>query len=280
MDPFVQHEADEQTTLFYIDSWIREISYVTAGFTSRRGGASKGVFDSLNCALHVQDDADTVISNRTGLALALGMDPTAWTCAEQVHGSRVHVVTSTDRGAGRENRESAIQDTDAIITNLPDVLLTSFYADCVPLFFLDPVNKAVGLAHAGWKGTVQRIASKTVEAMGANYGTRPEQLLTAIGPSIGGCCYEVDQGVITHVQSLGFSDEIGYKTSGTGKYMLDLKIINRELMLQAGILPSHIEVSEWCTGCRTDLFYSHRKENGRTGRMASWIALKEEVMAL
>jgi YfiH family protein len=195
-----------------------------------------------------------------------------------VHGNRVHVVTAADRGRGRLDRDSAVQETDALITNETDVLLAMYFADCVPLYFLDPVTGALGLAHAGWKGTVADVAGETVRAMERTFGTKPADLLAAVGPSIGACCYEVDEAVLAHVrplaQRLKAGNESFFVSSGNGRAKLDLKEINRHFMIKAGILPSRIELTTWCTGCRTDLFFSHRMENGATGRMMSWLGRK------
>lgn len=257
---------------------------LTAGFSSREGGVSAAPWNGLNVGLHVGDRAEDVVRNRELLAEALGWPFEAWTCAEQVHGSRVYQVTSEDRGRGRDSRESAIGDADALMTNEKGVLLASFYADCVPLYFWDPKQEAVALAHAGWKGTVAEIAVRTVEAMREAYGSRPADIQAAIGPSIGGCCYEVDENVLRHVRPLleqlrvlGIEAADGLDgviaETAAGRARIDLKEINRQIMIKAGILPTHIEITQWCTGCRTDLFFSHRMEQGRTGRMASWIGL-------
>jgi YfiH family protein len=156
------------------------------------------------------------------------------------------------------------------------------YADCVPLYFFDPVRHAVGLAHAGWKGTVGGIARMAVRRMTESFGSKPEELLAAIGPSIGVCCYEVDEAVAAKVRPV--LEEIGPEPEqqervlqsgrSAGKYMLDLQTFNRLLLLEAGILSAHIELSHLCTSCNTDRFFSHRAEGGRTGRMVAWIALR------
>jgi YfiH family protein len=168
------------------------------------------------------------------------------------------------------------------MTDVPNVLLASFYADCVPLYFYDPEHQAAALAHAGWKGTVQQIAAETIQAMEQAYGSNPQTLVAAIGPSIGSCCYEVDGMVTAKVKrligELNLSDheqETMMTLSENGKANLNLKEINRQIMIKAGILPIHIEITQWCTGCRRDLFYSHRKEGGLTGRMASWIGIRK-----
>ncbi|WP_240702796.1 peptidoglycan editing factor PgeF [Cohnella luojiensis] len=264
----------EVPPLFMLKSWC-ELDGLTAGFTTRQAG---------NAALHVGDMPQAVIDNRRSVMEQLGWGFEAFTCAEQVHGSEVHIIAPGDKGRGRSDRASAIPDTDALITNESNVLMAMYFADCVPLYFYDPVSGSMGLAHAGWKGTIAEIAVKTVEKMQAQFGVQPANLLTAIGPSIGSCCYEVDQSVLKHVvllleslqagnPSLGASDIIK-PVAETDRAMLDLKHLNRHLMIKAGILPSRIEMSTWCTGCRTDLLFSHRMEKGATGRMMSWLGRK------
>ncbi|MFC3344138.1 peptidoglycan editing factor PgeF [Paenibacillus abyssi] len=256
---------------------------LTAGFTGRHGGVSGHPWTSLNLGLHVGDEPARVVQNRRLVAESLKWPFDAWTCAEQVHGCRVRQVTSADRGSGRENRAGAIADCDALMTNETGVLLTSFYADCVPIYYVDPVCRVIALAHAGWKGTVLEIARMTVESMKDAYGSEPKDIFAAIGPSIGQCCYEVDQPVIERVEPLvqRLSTELEVSPAemmlenGEGKARLNLKEINRQIMIKAGILPTHIELTERCTGCRTDLFFSHRMEDGKTGRMVSWIGMKE-----
>ncbi|MFB9279984.1 peptidoglycan editing factor PgeF [Cohnella cellulosilytica] len=269
MEPYVlreEKEADRPSSLFILQSWCGTDG-LTAGFTTRHAG---------NVALHVGDEPDHVVSNREAVTGLLGWEFAAFTCAEQVHGSDVRVVAAKDAGRGRASRETAFADTDAMITNEPDVLLAMFYADCVPLYFYDPVTGSLGLAHAGWKGTVAEIAVKTVEKMREVYGALPENMRAAIGPSIGGCCYEVDESVLRHVRPLAnLSTEEVVKPNEFGdRAQLNLKHLNRQLMIKAGIMPSRIEMSSWCTSCRTDLLFSHRKERGATGRMMSWLGKK------
>jgi len=267
LEPFqLNIENENPPSLFLLRPWS-DLDGVTAGFTTRQ---------ALNSALHVGDDPVSVLRNREKITDRLGWNFASFTCAEQVHSNHVYVVTSEDSGRGRSDRESAIQDTDALITNEPDVLLAMFFADCVPLYFYDPVTESLGLAHAGWKGTVAEIAVKTVEKMQAVYGVQPENILAAIGPSIGSCCYEVDDNVLRNVRPLLAADDLNVIKPGEteGRARLDLKHLNRQLMIKAGIMPSRIEISSWCTSCRTDLLFSHRKEKGATGRMMSWLGKK------
>ncbi len=270
MEPFVLHEEKgKPSSIFMLHSWCEpgDDEGLTAGFTTRHAG---------NVALHVGDDPQAVIANRESVAGLLGWKFAAFTCAEQVHGSDVYVVTAEDTGRGSGSRETAIADTDAMITNEPNVLLAMFYADCVPLYFHDPVTGAMGLAHAGWKGTVSEIAVKTVAKMQEVYGALPENIRAAIGPSIGDCCYEVDESVLKHVRPLldNLTEDIVKLNEFGDRAQLNLKHLNRQLMIKAGIMPSRIEISSWCTSCHTEMLFSHRKEKGATGRMMSWLGKK------
>ncbi|GIQ64151.1 laccase domain protein [Paenibacillus cisolokensis] len=285
MEPFRERTSAKGPSLFLLSSWVKQYKGLTAGFTGRNGGVSGPPWNSLNVGLHVGDRPEDAVRNRRIVAEAIGWPFEAWTCAEQVHGDRVHAIGADEKGSGRESTESAIPAADAIMTAEPGVLLVSFYADCVPLYFYDPERGVIALAHAGWKGTALEIASRTVEAMTSVYGSRPSAIRAAIGPSIGGCCYEVDEPVIARMEPLvrslaGISGISGDRPAiiptGEGKARLDLKEMNRQIMIKAGIMPIHIEMSQWCTACRTDLFFSFRAEGGRTGRMASWIGIGME----
>lgn len=270
-EPFELKRHENGSELLHLTAWHGHQG-VTAGFTTRWGGVSAPPFNNLNVGLHVADDAEAVVSNRKIIAEAIGIPLTHWTFAEQVHGDRVAIVTAADAGKGTLLRDTAIEASDAFITKENGLCLAAMYADCVPIYFYDPVNGAIGLAHAGWKGTVMRIAEKTVQAMTASFGSQVDQLWTVIGPSIGACCYEVDEHVVSRIRQLDLDDGLFFSTPG-GKYLLNLQEVNRQLLQKAGILPSHIELSQMCTSCRTDLLFSHRREQGATGRMLAWLGL-------
>jgi YfiH family protein len=284
MEPFVWREkaGTDEPALFMLEPWLQRYSELTAGFTSRQGGVSGSPYGSLNCGLHVQDDPFLVVENRRRLAGAIGMPFEACTYAEQVHGAQVAVVDDAVAGAGREAQEASIAGADALVTNLPGVTLNLMFADCVPLYFYDPIHRAVGLAHAGWKGTVSQIAMATVTKMAQTFNSKPEELYAAIGPCIDACCYEVDEKVAERVRGVledigalsGEEERVLLPQPEPGKYRLSLKSLNRLLMTKAGILSSRIEVTKLCTSCDIGRFFSHRKEGGRTGRMVGWIALK------
>ncbi|MFT9847953.1 peptidoglycan editing factor PgeF [Aneurinibacillus sp. REN35] len=274
MEPFVMQE---QECMLRLADWERRWPNLAAGFSTRKGGVSRDVFDSFNCGLHVGDYADHVIENRRKLAEANGFSYTSFTCADQVHGNGICIVDDSKIGAGRAVHEEAIAQTDGLLTDKANVFLASFYADCVPLLFYAPKQSVVGVAHAGWRGTVAYIGPRMVDRMKERWDVAPEDIHVAIGPSIGACCYEVNDVVADRVREAVQEQAARVLTPAdeAGKYMLNLQETNRILLELAGILPEHIEVSHLCTSCRTDLFYSHRKENGKTGRMTAFIALKE-----
>lgn len=282
MEPFIRKRAADGTETLELAAWMERYPGLTAGFSTRRGGVSREPCGTLNCGLHVEDDPRSVVENRKRLAEAVGLPLENWTYGEQVHGSDVQLVTASDKGRGTTSRDSAFAAKDAFITRQTDLCLAGLFADCVPILFYDPQQQAVGLAHAGWRGTVAQVAGKTVSAMSREFGTKPERLLAAIGPSIRSCCYEVDRTVIERVdEALDGKAAAGtlegvkpYRQVREGAYRLDLQEVNRQIMIKAGILPANIELSQLCTGCNTELFFSHRRENGRTGRMAAWIGLK------
>lgn len=266
-EPFVSKDPSFVT----LSDW----NNVTAGFTTRTGGVSSEPYDSFNLGFHVGDDPISVLENRRRLAEKVGVPLERWVCTEQVHGSNIRKVTVGGKGA--EGLENAIPATDGIYTSKAGLLLALGYADCVPLYFYAPNSRIVGIAHAGWRGTVQNIGGNMVERWVNEEGVPREEIYTAIGPSIGACCYEVDRHVIDAVdEALGSEAQAVYRQTDEAHWRLDLKECNRKLLIRAGISEDHIECSSYCTGCRTDLFYSHRKENGHTGRMLGFIVVDNQ----
>lgn len=276
MEPFMM---EEQSSLLRLTIWEAKNPNLVAGFTTRIGGNSKAPFQSMNCGLHVGDNAQQVIRNREQLSDLLQFPFHSWTCADQIHGNRVAIVDNSYSGRGRVSMEDTIEGTDGLITGEPDILLTSFYADCVPLFFYVPDRNVVGIAHAGWRGTAANIAQNMVDSLKRHYQVLPEHIQAAIGPSVGACCYEVDKQVIQEIMDQVSDSNTShfFEENANGKYAVDLKEANRILLKQAGIPVHQIISSQWCTSCRTDLFFSHRKEAGKTGRMAAFIGWRKEV---
>lgn len=243
------------------------------GFSTRFGGVSEPPFNSLNLGVKTADQKERVVANRKRFCDAVGVAFAHVVTAQQVHGDRIAIVAAADRGRGHADYTAAIAGTDALITNVPGVPLMLFFADCVPVLIADPIQKAIGVSHAGWKGTVAKIAQKTVLAMQAHFGTRPGDCLVGIGPSIGPCCYEVDRTVIDPL-SQNFSEwQKLVSPRSADHWQLNLWEANRVQLLEIGVLPENIVISGICTACNTALFYSHRAEKGQTGRMGALITL-------
>ncbi|HEU5139736.1 MAG TPA: peptidoglycan editing factor PgeF [Bacillales bacterium] len=249
---------------------------VEAGFTTRLQGASVFPYDSLNLGFHVGDEPNHVRENRRRIGERLGVLPNRWICAEQVHGSNIEKVTRNDAGKGARGLEGAIPETDGLYTREAGVLLSLGYADCVPLYFFAPEWNIVGIAHAGWRGTTSDIAGKMIEDWVEKEQIPRDAIRVVIGPSIGECCYEVDLRVINQVEmALNGNTEGVYRSTDEEHFKLDLKECNFRLCEQAGISAKQIEASLYCTSCSSDIFFSHRKENGQTGRMLGFVGLKD-----
>lgn len=258
----------------YYQAWhLHASGIVSHGFSTRVGGVSASPYDSFNLSLNVDDDPENVLANRRAFATALGVDAKRIVVPNQVHSNIVRRVTEFDAGVGALNHSSAIPDTDALITNIPNLPLALSFADCVCIFFVDPVNHAIGVAHAGWRGTVEGIVIETVEAMVKEFGTDPKQLLAAVSPSIGRHCYNVGEDVAKQFYKLFPEEERVLSQASTDKWHLDLKIANLILLNRAGLDDRNIAVSEECTSCNKDEFFSYRRD-GLTGRMGGWLALR------
>ena len=239
-------------------------------FTTRYGGVSTGTQGSLNLAYGRGDSMENVEENLRILAKALDFDPEKYVMTRQIHSDIVRVVTDADC-AGFCHRD--YPECDGLVTNTPGVSLMVFTADCTPLLFHDPVTGAVGAAHAGWRGTVQGIGAKTVEAMVKNFGCKPENIRAAIGPNIAQCHFETDADVPAAFIAAYGSDIQAYIRQKGEKYFLDLKGINAFILHQAGV--RNIEISEDCTYCQSDRFWSHRVTKGERGSQGAVITCRE-----
>lgn len=242
------------------------------GLSTRLGGCSNPPFASLNLGLHVNDDPDKVWLNRQLFCKAVDLTADTVVTAEQVHGDAVKLVTAADAGRGSQHYDTAIKSTDALVTNTPGLPLMLFFADCVPVLIADPVSQAIGISHAGWKGTVAKIAKKTVLAMQQHFNTKPEDCLVGIGPAIGPCCYEVDEAVISKLKT-GFSQWGDLVVPQQGRWLLNLWEANREQLTEIGVKDKNITISQVCTAENSQIFFSHRTENGQTGRFGAIISL-------
>jgi YfiH family protein len=240
--------------------------------STRDGGTSSPPFDTLNLSFNVSDDPKNVLHNRKILAEAVGVKIESVTTSKQVHNNKVAVVTAKMRGKGAKDQGSALDNIDAMVTNVPDVLLMIQVADCVPLLFYDPVKKIVAAAHAGWRGTVLKIARNTVNSMAKSYRSDPADIYVGIGPSIGPCCYEVGHEVVREVtKDLNNAKDLIKVKNGSSYF--DLWEANKRQLIESGIPASNVEIAGICTHCSSDTFFSSRAGKGVTGRFAAGIML-------
>ena len=247
---------------------------VKHGFSTRKGGVSTGIFSSMNLNFKRGDDPDAVLENYRRMADALDMRVEDMVLSDQTHTTNVRVITEEDRGKGILKPQD-YSDVDGMITNVPGIVLVTSYADCVPLYFVDPVRKAIGLSHSGWKGTVGHIGQKTVWKMHEVYGSEPKDIVAAIGPSICQSCYEVSEDVAEAFKTNFAENEAEdiLLDKGNGKYQLDLWKANWYVLTDAGILPEHLSVTDLCTACHPNLLWSHRKTNGQRGGLSAFLSL-------
>ena len=266
---------------------------LTHAISTRHGGVSAAPFATLNLAWSVGDSAQNVVENHQRLCDTLGLPVESLVSPRQVHGCQVHYV-------GAEHRGTLVPGCDALITDRPGVALLLRFADCVPVLLYDPRRKAIGLAHSGWRGTVARVAGATVRAMAERFGSHPGELLAAIGPAIGPCCYEIGQDVLRGVEntfgrrsgliSLRQGPRAGQggrpctlpdwadpsrqveSRSRTDSLHLDLWAANARLLREVGV--QSIESAGVCTFCHCDDYYSFRAESGSTGHHGAVICLR------
>lgn len=254
---------------------LENAGIVKHGFSTRVGGVSDGIFDSMNLSFARGDKEESVRENFTRMAQAIGVEPDSLVFSAQTHTTNVRKVTVEDKGKGI-NQPLDYQDVDGLITNVPGICLTTFYADCVPLFFVDPVHKAIGLSHSGWRGTVGKIGKETIERMKEEYGTNAEDVLVAIGPSICQDCYEVSEDVIIKFKEVFdeiYWEELFYEKDNR-KFQLNLWKANEIILLEAGVQKENIAVTNVCTNCNSDMLFSHRATKGERGSLAAFMALK------
>ena len=257
---------------------IGAIEYLTAegicvphGFTTRYGGVSSGYLASMNIGIHRGDELQNVARNYEILGNLLGFETDDVVAAKQIHSDIIYKVTAADRGGCLTEGASPV--CDGLITDVPGIALNVFTADCTPILYHDPVTGAVGAAHAGWRGTAAGIAAKTVQAMAAAYGCKPENIRAAIGPHIGQCCFETDRDVVdAMVEALGEEACPHIKKCGD-KYYINLTQINSAFLRRAGVV--HIESCPDCTACQPDRFWSYRRAGVNRGSQGAIIVCKE-----
>lgn len=260
---------------YFVFQNLEDTKLVRHGFSTRVGGVSEGHLASMNLSFTRGDDPEKVKENFRRIGRAIGFDPESLVLSHQTHTTNVRVVTEADRGKGWL-KPLDYENVDGLITDVPGLTLATFYADCVPLFFVDPVHHAIGLSHSGWKGTVNRMGAVTVQRMADAFGTDPAHLRAAIGPSICQDCYEVSEDVAMEFKRefWNHADERLVYRKENGKYQLNLWRANEIVLLEAGILPKHLAVTNVCTCCNAELMFSHRASHGKRGNLGAFLELK------
>ena len=265
---------------------LDDIPWLKNAVSTRLGGVSKDYLASMNLGFNRGDLDENVIRNHEIFANVIGVNPKNIVTGNQTHTTNVKVVTKDDCGKGIY-RDRNYTDIDGLITNEKGIVLATYYADCVPLLIVDTKNKAIGLSHSGWRGTVGKIGKVTIEKMGELYGTKPEDIVACIGPSICQKCYEISEEVAVQFKE-AFPDNIkeilieeafsGHESEillnkGNGKYQLDLWECNRINFKEAGVLPENIKVTDICTCHNTDVLFSHRGHNGKRGNIGAFLSI-------
>ena len=256
---------------------LEDTGLVSHAFSTRLGGVSKGDFATMNFSFTRGDDRDDVLENYRRMAVALGVDRERMVLTWQTHTTNVRRVTEEDEGKGIV-RDRDYRDVDGLITNIPGVTLVTFYADCVPLYILDPVHRAIGLSHSGWRGTVKRMGEKTLKAMNQAFGTNPGDVIACIGPSICKDCFEVGEEVVEEFRQ-AFSArhwaELFEPGRKAGKYQLDLWRANQIVFTEAGVDPDKIHTTNICTKCNPEHLFSHRAMAENRGNLAAFLCLSD-----
>lgn len=245
-------------------------------FTTRKGGVSRGIYEELNLSFTRGDERASVMENFRRVARVFGKTEADFVCSDQTHTTHVLRVDKSFRGMG-VTRERSFSDVDGLITDEPGLILSTFYADCVPLFFVDPRHRAIGLSHSGWRGTVGRMGQATLDAMWREFHTEPKDVLVAVGPSICQDCYEVSEDVAQAFakEFIGYEREILLEKGG-GKYQLDLWKANEIVLREAGVQKEHLAVTNICTCCNPKLLFSHRASQGKRGNLGAFLMLSEK----
>lgn len=261
---------------------LEQTGIVKHAFSTRMGGVSKGDYATMNFSFTRGDDPEAVLENYSRMAAALGVERDRMVLTYQTHTTNVRRVTDKDAGKG-VIRDRDYRDVDGLITNEPGITLVTFFADCVPLYFVDPVHRAIGLSHSGWRGTVRRMGRVTLEAMHREFGTKPEDVIACVGPSICKDCYEVGGKVAdefktafgkNHWKQILEGPKPGTDGQTSDKYQLDLWKANEIVLLEAGVKPEHLAVTNICTYCNPKLLYSHRRSAERRGNLCAFLTLK------
>lgn len=271
------NEVTEKGVTFLTFPALEETGMVRHAFSTRMGGVSEGPYATMNFSFTRGDDPEAVRENYSRMADALGVKKEQMVLTWQTHTTNVRRVTEEDLGKGVV-KDRDYRDVDGLVTNIPGATLVTFFADCVPLYFLDKKNRVIGLSHSGWRGTVSRMGEKTLKMMEKEFGTKPEDLIACVGPSICQDCYEVGPEVIEEFKEnfrQRWHEDLFYKKEN-GKYQLNLWAANRIVLSEAGVPMQNISVTDICTHCNPDLMFSHRRTPEKRGNLCAFLCLKKD----
>lgn len=254
------------------------LPFITHGFTTRLGGVSEGIFSTMNLSFTRGDDREKVLKNYGIIAEEIGYSVNDFVASDQTHTTNIRIVTKEDRGKGII-REKDYKDIDGLMTNERGIVLFTYYADCVPLFFADRIKKVIALSHSGWRGTVNRMAEVTINKMCREFGSNKEDIICAIGPSICRDCYEVSGDVRLEFERKFCSEDMKkiFTAKENDKYLLDLWKANEIILIEAGISKENIENRRICTCCNKDILFSHRGSGGKRGNLAAFMVINDET---
>lgn len=254
---------------------LEETGMVKHLFSTRVGGVSRGIYGTMNLSYTRGDEKEAVDENFRRIANILQCELNDIVCSDQTHTVNLRIVSKEDGGKGILTPKD-YTDIDGLLTDEPGLVLATFYADCVPLYFVDTKRRAIALAHSGWRGTVARMGRCVTEKMKETYGTDPADIVAAVGPSICQACYEVSEDVADafaqEFRGNGQTDEI-LMSKGGGKYQLDLWRANEIVLTEAGIPAEQIQVTDLCTCHNSEYLFSHRASQGRRGNLGAFLGL-------
>lgn len=252
---------------------LADIKWLKNGFSTRLGGVSEGVLSTMNLGFGRNDLPENVVKNHEIIANAIGFNPENIVASKQTHTTNVKIVSKKDCGKGIY-RERDYDDVDGMITNEKGIVLATYFADCVPLYMVDTKNKAIGLSHSGWRGTVGKIGKVTLDLMKETYGTNPKDVIACIGPSICRDCYEVSEDVATEFEAAFKGSEKDILINkGNGKYQLDLWECNYIIFKECGVYEENIHMPDICTCHNMEMMFSHRATQGRRGNLAAFLSI-------
>ena len=251
-----------------------EFDWVKLHFSTRLGGVSEGIYSSMNFSFDRGDAYDNVYKNYELFLDTMDLKPEYCVCTKQTHTTNVLVVDSDMAGMGLTKPRS-FDNVDGLVNDEPELCLVTYFADCVPVYFIDPVNRCIGASHSGWRGTVANITHETVKLMNRTYGSKPDDIHAFIGPSICQDCYEVDEAVIRQFKAAYNTKECDMMFYHTrdDKYQLNLQTANYFNMVNEGIKPENIGISNLCTSCNSDWLFSHRASHGQRGVLCGFMSI-------